>query len=119
MSLRISNLKKNGDADNEYILLEATADVNISNYAIVDKTFDKDGSVSNIHKHYYRFPSKDVKKGEYISLHTGLGNDRIDKLKSGEKLHMFFWGSKTSFWNDDKIEKAELLKVSTIDTKLA
>lgn len=116
MSLRINNLIKDGDADKEYILLIATADVNINNFAIVDKTFNPNGTVSNVHKHYYRFPSKDVKKGEYVSLRTGVGKDNegtIDKVK----VHRFFWGSKAAFWNDKNTEKAELLKVSTVETK--
>lgn len=119
MSLKIDILKKDGDADMEFIRLKATADVNISKYAIVDKTFNKDGSVSNVHKHYYRFPSKLVKEGEYVSLRTGKGEDKEDKTDSGIKIHRFYWGSDAAIWNDTKTEKAELLLVSTVESKLA
>lgn len=119
MSLKISTLQKDGDASNEYILLEATEDVNISNYAIVDRTFNKGGKVSNVHKHFFRFPSQTVKKGECVSLWTGKGNPVVGETKQGNKVYRYFWGSDASFWNDDKTEKAELLKVSTVDTKAA
>lgn len=115
MSLKISNLEKDGDAAKEYILLEATDDVNIGAYAIVDKTFNKDGKVSNIHKHFYRFPAQTVKKGEYVSLRTGKGvNGKVKNDKLGT-VHRFYWGSDAPFWNDKETEQAELLKVSTIE----
>ena len=114
MSLKISNLEKDGDASKEYILLQATDDVNISAYAIVDKTFNKDGKVSNVHKHFYRFPSQTVKKGEYVSLRTGKGkNEKVNVDKLGT-VHRFYWGSDAPFWNDRETEQAELLKVATV-----
>lgn len=118
MSLKINNLKKDGDTSKEYILLEATEEVNINNYAIVDRTFDKDGKASNINKHFYRFPSQIIKKGEYVSLRTGKGINKkvnIDKLGI---VHRFYWGSDAPFWNDNQIEKAELLTVKTIETAI-
>ena len=72
MSLIIENLNKDGDASKEYLLLKATTDFDMSSYAVVDRTY-KGGRVSNIHKHFYRFPSKKVKEGEYVSLPTQKG----------------------------------------------
>lgn len=117
MSLKIENLIKDGDQDKEYILLIATENINISSYAIVDRTFNKDGNFSNIHKHFYRFPSKEVKKGEFVSLRTGKGKNTIGKI-GDIPVHRFFWGSDAAFWNDSEVEKAELLKVETIAFKL-
>lgn len=119
MSLKISTLQKDGDASNEYILLEATEDVNIGNYAIVDRTFNKNGKVSNVHKHFFRFPSRTVKKGEYVSLRTGKGTPVVGETNRGDKVYRYFWGSDAPFWNDNEIEKAELLKVSTVATATA
>lgn len=117
MSLKIINLIKEGGKDNEYILLEATQNVNISSYAIVDRTFNKNGNLSNVHKHFYRFPSKEVKKGEFVSLRTGKGKNTTGNI--GETpVYRFFWGSDSAFWNDSEVEKAELLKVETIAFKL-
>jgi hypothetical protein len=117
MSLKIINLIKDGGKDNEYILLVATQNVNISSYAVVDRTFDKNGNLSNVYKHFYRFPSKDVKKGEYVSLRTGKGKNIISDI-GGKPVHRFFWGSDAALWNDSEVEKAELLKVETIAFKL-
>lgn len=54
-------------ASADYLLLNATADIDISSYPVVDRTY-KEGQVSNIHKHFYHFPSKKIRKGEYVSL---------------------------------------------------
>lgn len=117
MSLKILNLIKDGGIDKEHILLQATENININSYAVVDRTFNKNGNISNIHRHFYRFPSKDIKKGEYVSLRTGKGKNTVDNLDN-IPVHRFFWGSDSTFWNDSEVEKAELLKVETIAFKL-
>lgn len=117
MSFKIIKLIKDGGKDNEHILLQATENVNISSYAVVDCTFNKNGNISNIHRHFYRFPSKDIKKGEYVSLRTGKEGNTVGTLNK-IPVHRFFWGSDSAFWNDSEVEKAELLKVETIAFKL-
>lgn len=115
MSLKIYNIQNHGDSEKEYVLLEATADVNIHKYMIADRTFKKDGELSNVHRHTFRFPSIDVKKDEYVVLHTRKGTPGTGKLNTGEKTYRFFWGSDAPFWNDTNVEQAELLEVKTID----
>lgn len=114
MSLIIENLNKDGDASKEYLLLKATTDFDMSSYAVVDRTY-KGGRVSNIHKHFYRFPSKKVKEGEYVSLRTQKGTDETVKNPKLGVVHRFYWGSSASIWNDSEIEEAELLKISSVD----
>lgn len=117
VSLEIIDIHNNGDAAEEYILLRAIASVNLNDYAVIDRTFDEDGSVSNIHRHFYRFPVQEVKEGEYVSLRTGKGTYKYDKLKNGKPVHRFYWGSETPIWNDGNIESAEVLKVATVARK--
>lgn len=117
MSLKIEKLVKDGDHTKEYILLKATENVNIGYYAIVDRTFNKNGNLSNIHKHFYRFPPKEIKKGEFVSLRTGKGKNTVDEINN-IPVHRFFWGSNAALWNDSEVEKAELLKIETIASKL-
>lgn len=116
MSLTITNLEKDGDASQEYILLTATADIDINDYAVVDRTFNKDGKVSNVHKHFFRFPSQVLKKGECVSLWTGKGTSEVGTTTLGNKVYRYYWGSDAPFWNDKETEKAEVLKVTTVAT---
>jgi len=117
MSLEIVTIQNNGNASEEYVLLKATKTVNLSNYAVVDRTFDEEGNVSNIYRHFYRFPSQQVKEGEYVSLRTSKGTYKYDKLKDGSPVHRFYWGSEAPIWNDTNVESAEVLKVETVNRK--
>lgn len=114
MSLKINKLGKNGDASQEYLLLEATEDLNLQDYAVVDRTFDETGNVSNVFRHTYRFPAKPVKKGEFVSLRTGKGKDELTALNNGKPLHRFYWGSDAAVWNDAAAESVEVWKVATV-----
>lgn len=117
MSLEIVTIQNNGDASEEYVLLKATKAVNLNSFAVVDRTFDEDGNISNIHRHFYRFPSQLVKEGEYVSLRTSKGTYKYDKLKDDGPVHRFYWGSEAPIWNDSNIESAEVLKVETVNKK--
>ena len=117
MSLQINKIEKKGDASQEYLLMMATEDLNLENYAVVDRTFDKNGDVSNLFRHTFRFPEKQVRKGDYVSLRTGSGTDETITLND-KPLHRFHWGSATPVWNDDSAESVEVWKVATIDRKI-
>jgi hypothetical protein len=118
MSLEIVNLKNSGTSTEEYILLQAKENVNLFNFAIVDRTFDEEGKVSDIFRHFYRFPSQVVKKDEYVVLYTGKGKNRIGTFSDGTGVvHYFYWGSDAAIWNDANTESAELLKVATVVKK--
>lgn len=116
--IKINKIKKEGGVKKEYVLLQATEDVNIGNYAIMDNTFDEDGRLSNIHPHFFHFPSKNVKKGDYIVLFTGNGKPYTGELE-GKPLHYYYWGSNAPIWNDDETDWGVLLYVATIDKKKA
>jgi hypothetical protein len=119
MSLKINAIHNHGDAKEEYVFLQATADIDLGNYAVVDRTFNKDGKLSNVHRHYFRFPTKLIKKGDYVSLRTSEGKPELAKTQNNEPIHRFYWGSKAPIWNDANTEQAELLKVATIEYKNA
>ena len=117
MSLTIVSIHNHGNAEEEYILLRADADVNIHKYMIADRTFKENGDLSNVHRHTFRFPSYEVKEGEFVVLLTKEGKTRVGKMDSGEKAHVFFWGSKAAIWNENDAEMAELLEVKSLETK--
>lgn len=119
MSLKINSLKKDGNALKEYLLLEATENINLSDYAIVDRTFDADGNVSNLFKHFFRFPPIMLNKGEQVLLFTGKGiNGKGLRRGSGILVHSIYWGSDAPVWNDANTESVEVLKVATVTKQL-
>jgi hypothetical protein len=121
MKLEILSIKGHGDAKEEYVMLYANEAVDLGDYAIVDTTFNKKGNVSNVMRHYYRFPKgHTIKKGEYVSLWTCKGEDQTgQKTNGGKPLHRFYWGSSAAIWNDDNLDVAELLLVKTVEKKAA
>ena len=115
MSLKIFDLQKRGNASEEYVVFEATADVNLNRYMVVDKTFTQKGKVSNVHKHPFRFPNQLVKKGEFVVLLTTKGTPEVGKMDSGEKAYAYYWGSDAAIWNDGG-DQVVLMKVEPVDT---
>ncbi len=117
MNIEILSINEHGDASKEYVMLKANSTIDLGNYAIVDTTFNKKGKISNVMRHYYRFPKGHiVKKGEYISLWTCKGENKTGvKTTKGNPLHRFYWGSSHAIWNDNDFDVAELLFVKTVE----
>jgi hypothetical protein len=113
MKLKIYSVKGQGDASNEYVMLQALDDCDLASYAIVDNTYGSDGVPSNKLRHTYFFPSTKVKKGDYISLHTRAGKNARGETTKGNPLHRFYWGLASSVWNDTG-DTVHLLQISGI-----
>lgn len=97
MSLKILSIKKHGDAKNEYVMLRATADINLFDYAIIDTTFNN-GKTSNVMRHYFRFPKLLVKQNECIALNTGKGSYSKGLTNLDNVLHQIYWNSDAAIW---------------------
>lgn len=112
MKLKVLSIHEKGDASKEYVLLEATEDCDVGNYAVADSTYTGEHSVSNMLRHVYWFPDKAIKKGNRVVLRTGAGTNGEYKTDSGKQVHRFFWGLKSSVWNDDG-DAAVLLHIAS------
>lgn len=99
MSLKITNVVNDSEPKNEYVRLEVLEECNLKYYAIVDNSF-KYGALSNIHRHFYRFPSQKVEKGDIVRLYTGEGTKSHQTLTKGNVLYKFYINSKSCIWND-------------------
>lgn len=100
MKVKIVSVHNHGDSANEYVLLRVEEDCDIGKYVVADSTYTPSGSVSNKLRHMYWFPDKSVKKGEFISLRTGAGDNTTVTNDKGIIFHRFYWGLKTAIWND-------------------
>ncbi|MYY44357.1 MULTISPECIES: hypothetical protein [Weeksellaceae] len=114
--LNIKRVQKKGDENDEYILLQAASDLNLKNYAVVDRTYSKD-KVSNIHRHYYRFESFVLKKGQYVALFSKKGSDKDGTTSSDAYCRYVYWNFDKPILNDSQVESIEVLEVKTIETK--
>ena len=96
MSLEIIKVINKETPEEEFVRLKATVDVNLENYAVIDNTYASNGGVSNIHRHFFRFPNK----LDYVRLYTGVGKPKAIKHKEGYSSHYFYGGSKECIWNE-------------------
>lgn len=104
MKLNILYAKDKGDITKERLVLKVLEDANTSGYVVVDATYDSDGDLSNLGKHAYKFPSKDVKKGDYVILFTKAAGSAAkveEENQSSTTNHNFYWGRKATVWNKD------------------
>jgi len=117
MSLRINRVNK----ESEYLSISVLSDCNLSSFAILDKTFSKDGNISNIHKHIYRFPNKEVIKGQVIFLYTKKGKYHFkdDNPLVPKGIHVFYMNLDVPIWNNDETDCATLWKIEDSEDKKA
>lgn len=101
MDLKIRGVV-NSKTDNEKLVLEVVQNCNIGRYMVIDTTFNEDGKVSNLHRHVFFFPHKEVKRGELIFLFSkksvltvGYTND------TNEYYHSYNWNLDVHVWNND------------------
>jgi len=115
MSLKFIKPSNSSEPNEEIIRLEATEDVNLLGYAIVDRTFSSTEKLSNEFRHIFVFPTTKVKKGEIIRLYSGIGKYAYEKNINGVFVHRFYWGAKECVWNDNGKDYATLIKFSIED----
>ena len=112
MDLKITLVGGQGDEKVEYVALQAKKDCNLSSYMIFDNTYTSDGSASNKHRHVFTFPNWEVKKDEIIILFTKSGVKTRGKTKDGKPVSYFYWGLKSSVWNEGG-DKVHLIKAES------
>ena len=101
MKVKILSVHNHGNYEHEHVYMEVLQDCDIGEFMLADSTYTSDDRISNKVRHTYWFPDRQVKKGEYVSLWTGVGENIQTKSSQGNTIHRFYWGLKTSVWNDE------------------
>lgn len=112
-NLQITTIQNGTKPEEEYIELYAVTDVQLSGYAILDRTFDKDGNLSNKHRHFYHFPDKAMKAGDYARIYTGKGTPTTSLANAGTtkvNLHWLYWNMGECIWNNNSKDRATLIR---------
>lgn len=100
MKMQILKVKDAGDIENERVILKINADCNIGWYLLFDNTYESDGSPSNLWRHMFIFPDKEVKKGDFVWLYTKEGKNRDRSNESKTTTHELYWGLGNTIWNN-------------------
>lgn len=117
MSLKITSVVNANKPEEEIVWLCASAKVNTKGYALVDRTFDSDGTISNEFRHIYVFPNLELNVKDWVKLHTGSGKYQAVNNKGGGITHFLYWNSDECVWNDKGGDTATLIKY-TVENKV-
>ncbi len=102
MNIRIHSMADKGNLDKEVIWLEVIEDVNdLSYYMICDTTYTDSSHISNELRHLYWFPTKSVKKGDWLALRTKDGQNATTPNDRATSTHTFYWKLGRTIWNKD------------------
>jgi hypothetical protein len=104
MILKVSSIVNAGEPERERVVLRATADGDVGEYAIFRANADADGdALSGDVPNVFWFPGSKVKAGDLVVLYTKRGTRRNKVLdESGATTHFFYWGKPEALWNNAK-----------------
>jgi len=100
----------------ERVMLRALEDCELSNYIIVDHTFDEHRNLSDKIRHSFWFPKQQVKAGDIIFLYTKSGRDRFFKNITKSTSYAYFWDIDSNVWNDF-YDGVILIKIDSFTSK--
>ena len=112
MSLKIYSVVNASKPLDEIVRLRTSEKINLKGYALVDRTFNSDGSVSNEFRHIYVFPDLVLNPNEWVRVHTGKGKDRVGKNDKDEVVHFLYWNADECVWNDKGGDIVTLIQYS-------
>jgi hypothetical protein len=116
MGLKIITVNNSNKADSEYVSLRTDEDINTAGYALVDRTFDANGKVSNEFRHIFVFPNLKIKEGDFVWVHTGKGTYKSNPNQGKTTTHHLYWGSDDCVWNDKGGDIASLITYKLVNS---
>ena len=116
MNVEIRAIRNAGKLADERLVLKVLRGCDIGRYLTFDSTYTKDGKVSNLVRHPYWFPDKDVKAGDTVVLYTKDGRQSEKTNEDGSTSHFFYRRLDRTIWNQSG-DCAVVLEVSTWATK--
>ncbi|UPT69925.1 MAG: hypothetical protein M0D53_12395 [Flavobacterium sp. JAD_PAG50586_2] len=122
MSLRINSVVNASEPNKEFVRLVSTTNLNLKGYALVDRTFDEDGEISNEFRHIYIFPDLDITPTDIVVLFTGnpVGNTPavVKRENNSGNIYKLYWQSESCVWNDEGGDTATLIKYTVQHSKV-
>ncbi len=99
MNLKITSVHGHGKFNEEYVLLKAIFDCNLSSYILADTTYVTPQTISNKSRNMHWFLGLPLKAGEQVIFYTRSGT-YSKTISSGITFHHVYWGLKAAVWNN-------------------
>jgi hypothetical protein len=104
MTLTIKGVQNAGDIQRECVVLLATTDVDIGDFAVFIARKSRDGTPSAGNVPYaYWLPDLRVKAGDFIVIYSKAGTKSEKTSESGRTSHFYYWGYKEPKWVENVI----------------
>lgn len=116
MSVTVHSVANGKTAGSEFVWLEVKVASSLHGYAVVDRTFNQQGQLSNEFRHIFVFPDTQVAKGDWVRLYTGTGTYSKTKNDQNTYTHNFYWGSSGCIWNNNGGDTATLIKYGVVNS---
>jgi hypothetical protein len=101
MNLEIRSFADAGDPSKERLILKATADLDVGEFAVFRSGVGTGGSLpTSGRKLAYWFPDENVKANDLIILYTKKGSRSSKQLDGGNTAYFFYWGREGALWGD-------------------
>ena len=110
MNLKIISVHGHGKFNEEFVLLRAIADCNLTNYILADTTYTAPQTISNKSRNMHWFQGLPLKAGEHVIFYTRPGS-YSKTTNSGMIYHHMYWGLKAAVWNNTG-DDAHLFEIS-------
>ena len=101
MKLKFIGVEGNGNLQTEVVWFDVLEDTALGNYLVCDTFFTQENHIAGELRHTYWFPPTEVKKGDFVALHTRSGDYTTTTTDRETASHHFYWGLNRSVWNSE------------------
>jgi len=102
MNLEIRSFADPGDIQKERLILKASSDTDVGDYAVLRSLIGSSDGPTSGRKRAYWFPDTDVKAGDLVVLYTKKGSlSKKPLVGGGGTVHFFYWGSDIPLWDEN------------------
>jgi hypothetical protein len=99
IELRFGSFADSGHYEKERVVLSATADLKVGDYAVfASKPSRSTGGATAGSKRAYWFPDKEIKQGDSVVIYTKKGKTSTKILPDDRTAHFFYWGLDEPLW---------------------
>lgn len=116
MGLKVHSVVNGKTPKEEYAWLQTDEKINLTGYALVDRTFNPKGVVSNEFRHIFIFPDLEIEKSDWVRLYSGEGKYSKVPISDGSGyIHSLYWQAGTCVWNNAGGDTASLIKYGFVN----
>lgn len=115
MKVEIRSFAEAGELTKERLILKASSDLDIGDYAVFCSGISDEGNPTSGRKRAFWFPDYAVKAGDLVVLYTKKGSQSKKAWKSNT-AHFFYWGLEAPIWVPPKC--AVVLLVDDFDFEI-